>query len=48
MTISNPQKALLHVAKSKLKLHDDTYRQILVHVAGVTSSTGESRLELKV
>ena len=39
MTITNAQKALLHVAKTKLKLADDTYRQILVHVAGCTSST---------
>jgi len=36
MPISNSQKALLHVAKSKLKLADAACRQILVHVAGVT------------
>lgn len=39
MTISNPQKTILHVAKAKLGLDDETYRQVLVRVAGVTSST---------
>lgn len=39
MTLSNKQKAVLHVAKSKLGLSDTDYRRILVHVAGVTSST---------
>ena len=38
MTISNPQKTILHVAKAKLGLDDETYRQVLVRVAGVTSS----------
>jgi len=39
MTISNKQKAILHVAKGKLDLSDAKYRAALVHVAGVTSST---------
>ncbi len=39
MTISNPQKAILHVAKAKLGWDDDLYRQALVRIAGVTSST---------
>jgi hypothetical protein len=36
--ISTPQKTILHVAKSKLGWDDDTYRQVLVRIAGVTSS----------
>jgi hypothetical protein len=39
MSLSNKQKALLHVAKSKLELSDAEYRSALVHIAGVTSST---------
>ena len=39
MTISKQQKALLHVAKGKLGLDDDLYRQALIRIAGVTSST---------
>lgn len=39
MTISKQQKAILHVAKAKLGLDDDLYRQALVRIAGVTSST---------
>lgn len=39
MTISNPQKAIIHVAKTKLGWDDETYRQVLVRIAGVTSST---------
>lgn len=39
MTISNKQKAVLHVAKTKLKLSDAEYRAALVHMAGATSST---------
>lgn len=39
MTISRKQKALLHVAKSKLGLTDAMYRSALVEIAGVTSST---------
>lgn len=38
MTISKPQLAILHVAKAKLCLDDDTYRQVLVRVAGVTTA----------
>lgn len=37
--ISKAQKAILHVAKVKLGLDDDLYRQALVRIAGVTSST---------
>ena len=36
--ISKAQKAILHVAKVKLGLDDDLYRQALVRIAGVTSS----------
>lgn len=39
MTISKPQKAILHVAKAKLGWDDELYRQVLVRIAGVTSST---------
>ena len=39
MTLSKSQKAILHVAKAKLALDDDTYRRVLIKVAGVTSST---------
>ena len=39
MTISKPRKTILHVAKAKLGLDDDVYRQVLVRIAGVTSST---------
>lgn len=39
MPISNKQKAVLHVAKSKLKLTEAEYRDALVQLAGVTSST---------
>lgn len=39
MTISNSQKTILHVAKAKLGLDDDLYRQALVRIAGVTTST---------
>ncbi len=38
MTLTNPQKAILHVAKGKLGWDDDTYRQVLVRIAGVTTS----------
>lgn len=38
MTISNRQKALLHVAKAKLGLDEAEYRSILAELAGVTSS----------
>ncbi|MGG7567735.1 regulatory protein GemA [Rhodovulum sp. DZ06] len=39
MTITNKQKALLHVAKAKLGLDEDVYRLALFRLAGVTSST---------
>lgn len=39
MPLTNPQKAILHVAKAQLKLSDDLYRCILVHLTGCTSST---------
>lgn len=39
MPISRNQTALLHVAKSKLRLSEEIYRTALVQVAGVTSST---------
>jgi len=39
MTITNKQKAILHVAKGKLGLSDPEYRAALVHVTGATSST---------
>ncbi|ATQ57308.1 regulatory protein GemA [Paracoccus yeei] len=38
MTISRSQKALIHLVKTKLGWDDDTYRQVLVRIAGVTSS----------
>lgn len=38
MTLTNPQKAILHLAADKLKWDDDTYRQVLVRIAGVTTS----------
>ena len=38
MTLTNPQKAILHVAKSKLHWDDETYRMVLVRIAGVTTS----------
>ena len=39
MTISKAQIAILHVAKTKLAMDDDTYRSVLAKCAGVTSST---------
>ena len=38
MTLSRPQTAILHVAKSKLKWDDETYRLVLVRIAGVETS----------
>lgn len=38
MTISRQQKAILHVAKTKLGWDDDCYRLALVRIAGVTTS----------
>ncbi len=39
MPISRNQSAILHVAKSKLRLSDEAYRLALAQVAGVASST---------
>ncbi len=39
MSLSRKKKALLHVAKTKLGLDDETYRTVLAHIADVTSST---------
>ena len=39
MTLTNPQKAILHVAKTQLRLSDELYRSALAQIAGVTSST---------
>lgn len=39
MTINNKQKAVLHVAKAKLKPTDTQYRSALVQIADATSST---------
>ena len=39
MTISKAQITILHVAKAKLAMDDDTYRSVLAKCAGVTSST---------
>lgn len=39
MPISRNQNAILHVAKSKLRLSDEIYRTALAQIAGVTSST---------
>lgn len=41
--ISNSQKAILHVAKGKLGMNDDTYRQVLARIAGVTTSSDLDR-----
>ena len=38
MSLSNKQKAILHVAKAKLNLTDEEYRTALVQIAGVESS----------
>jgi len=43
MTIINGQKALLHVVKAKLGWTEEVYRQVLVRIAGVTSSTDLDR-----
>jgi hypothetical protein len=39
MTLTNPQKTILHVAKAKTNLSDAGYRSALAQIAGVTSST---------
>lgn len=38
MSLSRPQTSILHVAKAKLKWDDELYRQVLVRIAGVTTS----------
>lgn len=38
MSLSRPQTSILHVAKSKLKWDDETYRLVLVRIAGVETS----------
>ncbi len=38
MTLSRKQLAILHVAKSKLRLIDNHYRRALVHLTGATSA----------
>ncbi len=37
--ISKAQKAIIHVAQGTLGWDEETYRQVLVRIAGVTSST---------
>lgn len=39
MPLTTKQKAILHVAKTKLGLDDEEYRSALVQIAGATSST---------
>lgn len=39
MTLSNKQKAILHVAKAKLELTDAMYRVAMVQVTGKVSAT---------
>jgi phage gp16-like protein len=43
MALSRSQKAIIHVAKAKLSLHDDTYRALLIHLTGKDSSTDLDR-----
>jgi len=43
MVIGRKKKALLHIAKEKLHLDEETYRQILKGVAGAESSTELNR-----
>ena len=43
MTLTKPQKAILHVAKAQLRLSDELYRSALAQIAGVTSSTELNR-----
>ena len=38
MTLTRPQTLILHVAKATLQWDDDIYRQVLVRIAGVTTS----------
>lgn len=46
-SISNQQKALLHVAKAQLGLEDDVYREILYQEAGVRSAKDLSLIGLE-
>lgn len=39
MSLTRRQKAIIHVAKTKLGWDDDTYRAVLVRIGGVTSSS---------
>lgn len=39
MKLTNLQKAMVHVAKSQLNMEDADYRELLMRVAGVSSST---------
>ena len=41
--ISPPKRAGLRVAKGKLRMHDETCRQILVRIARVTTCTDLDR-----
>ncbi len=43
MAIGRKKKAVVHIAKEKLKLDEETYRQILKGIAGVESSTELTR-----
>ena len=38
MPLTNPRTSILHVAKGKLGWDDDGCRQVLVRIAGVTTS----------
>jgi hypothetical protein len=37
MSLTRPQTAILHVAKAKLALDDETYRQVLVRLSASLS-----------
>ena len=43
MSITSRQLQLIHVAKRKLALSDETYRSVLAEIGGVTSSTDLDR-----
>lgn len=43
MTIGRKKKAIIHIAKSDLRLDDSSYRQILKGVAGVESAADLTR-----
>jgi hypothetical protein len=38
MTLTNQQKAVIHVAKGQLHMADEDYRAMLMRIAGVTTS----------